>query len=252
MPIRRITSLWREWRHSPCLMRPLSALVLFLLATFSLIVVILSVPSYLIGFILAPLAQRSHWFVEFLYPLGIARWGHLLLVKWGSDTNTVTVGTSGALSKPLHSRSIEQRTEVVKGRVYIHPLPQLLDNIGYLIVCTPPPHSDAPILGLIVDCAEADSVWDQVELIRDVHYSHIKNSIAIHSILSTHKHHDHTAGNRHMIRHPIVGVTLKQIYGGAVDNVPFATQQVTNGSFISLPFVGDNDMGSLIEIECMT
>jgi hypothetical protein len=106
-------------------------------------------------------------------------------------------------------------------------------------------------LGLIVDCAEADSVWDQVELIRDVHYSHIKNSIAIHSILSTHKHHDHTAGNRHMIRHPIVGVTLKQIYGGAVDNVPFATQQVTNGSFISLPFVGDNDMGSLIEIECI-
>lgn len=183
--------------------------------------------------------------------MSIARWGHLLLVKWGSERNTVTMGTNGALSKPLHSRSVEQRIEVVKGRVYIHPLPQLLDNIGYLIVCTPPPRSDAPILGLIVDCADAESIWDQVELIRDVHYSHIRNSIAIHSILSTHKHHDHTAGNRDMIYHPTVGVTLKQIYGGAVDNVPYATQQVTNGSFISLPFVGDNDMGSLIEIECI-
>lgn len=160
---------------------------------------------------------------------------------------------------PMHSRAIEQRTEVVRGRVYIHPLPQLLDNIGYLIVCVPPKtrqkkkgSSSPPILGILVDCGDADSVADQIDLIRDVHYANIENNnIEIHSLLCTHKHHDHTAGNRGLLRNKVIAATLKSICGGAVEKVPYCNTLVADGDFIRLPSKGNNDMGALIEIECL-
>lgn len=163
----------------------------------------------------------------------------------------------GSTTLPMHSRAIEQRTEVVKGRVYIHPLPQLLDNIGYLIVCVPPKRktkrgTPAPILGVLVDCGDADSVIDQIDLIRDVHYANIENNmIEIHCLLCTHKHHDHTAGNRGLLKSKIVGDTLKNICGGAIENVPYCNTPVVDGHLIKLPSKGNNDMGALIEIECL-
>lgn len=281
-------STFREWRHSPCLMTPLSAILLFIMAILSLVLLILQLPGVLIGFFITPIAKRGNWFVEFLYPFGLAKWGHLKLMQWGSATkNGVVIGGGGddeSSGMVLHSRCIEQRTEVVKGRVYIHPLPQLLDNIGYLIVCTPPhvsvsspthiaaakkwrhtrrqdkersrqvnqqPTTQSPIVGILVDCGDAEAAIEQITLIKDVHYNDIPGSIQIQSLLSTHKHHDHTAGNKTLLKHKIIGKTLKHIYGGAVERVPFCNSYVSNGSFVTLPSVGDNDMNSLVSIECI-
>lgn len=223
--------------------------------------------------------------MEFLYPSGLARWAHLVLLKWGAQKNAVKLpsatkkkGGGGGNEKAtfLHSRAIEQRTEVVKDRVYVHPLPQLLDNIAYLIICLPPCTSSRqgpnrrsgsraktadpsiPIWAILVDCADGPSILDQIRLIRDVHYAHFsKNSFQIHAILSTHKHHDHTAGNRFFWERfgnmkqkkkqkknkngdPVVvdsanWAGMMGIVGGAVEKVPYGTIKVVNGERITLP-----------------
>lgn len=212
------------------------------------------------------------WLVEFLYPYNISRWGHLLLVKSGMRRKCgVILGDTKQTSTPLHSRSIELRIEVVKGRIFIHPLPQLLDNIGYLIVCIPPrEHSgnysnvpkhplqkkkeekkrSPPIIGILVDVGDADSVMHQVELIRDVHYANVgpNAEIEIQAVLCTHKHHDHTAGNKRLLSklasssHPKV-----RIYGGAVERVPCQTEFIADAALIDLPPL----LSDLIEIECI-
>ena len=77
---------------------------------------ILNFPSLVIGFILSPIAlSRGTWLNEFLYPLGIARWGHLLLIRLTSGS-----GSSSCKDKAnrYHSRTLEQRIEVVLGRVF--------------------------------------------------------------------------------------------------------------------------------------
>lgn len=225
---------------------------------------LLQIPGFMIGLVLGPLTSRGNWLVEFLYPYGLARWGHLKLLRWGSKTkNGVTLGDPSNQTV-LHSRCIEQRTEVVMGRVYIHPLPQLLDNIGYLIVCVPPApvtekarspkdkgKGKPAILGIIVDCGEAEAVIEQIEFIKDVHYHHYNCDIEIAAVLSTHKHHDHTAGNKGLLEHAIIGETLEKIYGGAIEKVPYCNEFVSDGTFIVLPSKGDNDMNSVISIECI-
>ena len=242
-------------------MTPLSYITIVIICVLGTITLALQAPIFLLGILLSPLTSRANWFVEFLYPSAIARWGHLTILRMGAkNRNGVSLDeNSGTL--PMHSRSIEQRVEVVKGRVYIHPLPQLLDNIGYLIVCVPPRirrsrNSDQgpppPIIGILVDCGDAESVIDQIELIRDVHYANNRNNnIEIHALLCTHKHHDHTAGNKTLLNDEVIGATLKDVYGGAIERVPFCTKPVTDGDFVELPTTGGNNMGELIEIECI-
>eukprot|EP00554_Chaetoceros_debilis_P002092 CAMPEP_0194085246 /NCGR_PEP_ID=MMETSP0149-20130528/16828_1 /TAXON_ID=122233 /ORGANISM="Chaetoceros debilis, Strain MM31A-1" /LENGTH=818 /DNA_ID=CAMNT_0038768085 /DNA_START=108 /DNA_END=2564 /DNA_ORIENTATION=- len=251
----RLSEMMREMRHSPCLMTPLSALIVFFLITLFLVSFALQMPIFFLGLIMAPLLSRSQWLVEFLYPLGIARWGHILILRWGSKGKNGVKLSESDKSMNMHSRAIEHRTEVVKGRVFIHPLPQFLDNVGYLIVCLPPKRSGsdpAPIIGILVDCGDAESVIDQVELIKDVHYANVSNNtIVIKALLCTHKHHDHTAGNKGLLEHAVIGSTLKDIYGGAIEKVPYCTKLVRNGDLIQIPHVGKNNMGDFIEIECI-
>jgi hypothetical protein len=105
---------------------------------------------------------------------------------------------------------------------------------------------------VLVDCGDADSVMDQIDLIRDVHYANIENNtIEVHCLLCTHKHHDHTGGNRGLMRSKIIAATLKNICGGAIENVPYCNTPVVDGDIIKLPSKGNNDMGALIEIECL-
>ncbi len=254
---------FREWRHSRCLMTPFSTLLILLLSIFSLLLLILQFPGFVIGLFVAPIASRGNWFVQFLYPFPIARWGHLKLLRWGSKSkNGVIVGEEDNGMR-VHSRCVESRTEVVQGRVYIHPLPQLLDNVGYLIVCVPPDPPEVsesskdekannePIIGIIVDIAETDVVLGQIEAIQQAHYADLPCEIEIHAIISTHKHHDHTAGNGPLSKHAKHGKTLKYIFGGAVEQVPFCNSHVTNGHFIPLPFVGSNDMNDVASIEAI-
>jgi len=255
------TQWWREQRHSPCVMRPTTVLIIIVIAALSLVGLVLQIPTFVLGLVLSPLMRRMPWFVEFIYPAGIARSVHIALMQWGLNSKigrgSGVKGKNGRLMPPQHSRSVEQRTEVVKGRVYVHPIPQLLDNVGYLVVCCPPPDSGDggknSILGILVDCGDAKSALAQVELIRDAHYSELpgKPKITIHSVLCTHKHHDHTAGNRHLLADKNTAATLKTIVGGAVENVPYCTHPVKNGERVKLPKSGNNDMSDLIEIECI-
>lgn len=255
----RVALFWRDIRHSPCLMTPLSFLMIFTFSALSLIGLVFQFPSFVLGLLMSPLTRRMQWLVEFIYPYSIARWGHFFLIKSGTRQKCgVILGDTKGTDTPLHSRSIEQRIEVVKGRVYIHPLPQLLDNVGYLIVCTPPimkpiggQKSLTPIIGILVDVGDADSVLHQVDLIQGVHYACVGHAqqIEIHAVLCTHKHHDHTAGNKSLI------TRLKnkiEIYGGAVERVPFQSKYVKDSSFINLPSVGNNVPSELFEIECIS
>lgn len=253
--VERLANFWRECRHSPCLMTPLSAIILLLICIFSLATLVLQFPTFIIGLFLAPLTTRVTWFVEFLYPLGLARWGHITLLRMGAKgRNGVTLNEDSKTLK-MHSRAIEQRIEVVKNRVYIHPLPQLLDNVGYLVICVPPRSSNqgSPIIGILVDCGDAASVLDQIELIRDVHYANIRhNEIQIHALLCTHKHHDHTAGNKGLLSDHKVAKTLTHVYGGAIEKVPYCNKMVIDGEYIQLPTIGQNVVSALIEIECVS
>jgi len=259
----------RELRHSKCLMTPIMAFMALIMVLLFSLGLIFQLPGFFIGLLMSPLSRRFHWFIEFLYPTGLARWIHILIMKWGSKRHnaqmSIPIATSNLsnsfsfknkLNKKIlmHSRSIEQRTEVVRNRVYIHPLPQLLDNVGYLIICLPSidrHQCNYPILGLIVDCGDATSVLSQVELIRDVHYRHKypESEMEVHALLSTHRHHDHTAGNRALLQK--CKSTLKCIYGGAVDNVPYCTRFVRNGDFLKLPCVKGNNMNRFVTMECI-
>jgi len=304
-----VREYFRELRHSQCLMAPTAALLLLLMAVLSLAILIFSIPSFIFGVLLSSLTVRGNWLVEFLYPTGLARWGHLLILRWSAKKNSVKLPLSrndkkdrkkngGVVKKrsALHSRSIEQRTEVVRDRVYVHPLPQLLDNIAYLIICLPPPISNntdddgvvlpfnprIPIWGIIVDCADGPSVLEQVALIRDVHYKPFrKNPFKIHAVLSTHKHHDHTAGNRFLwetfgnVKDTRASrkrtrnkkkrrdrdrdrdrdraqdeedidewTGMMGIVGGAVEQVPYGTVKVADGDRVALPGARKDNVAS--------
>eukprot|EP00550_Attheya_septentrionalis_P004676 CAMPEP_0198291618 /NCGR_PEP_ID=MMETSP1449-20131203/9097_1 /TAXON_ID=420275 /ORGANISM="Attheya septentrionalis, Strain CCMP2084" /LENGTH=924 /DNA_ID=CAMNT_0043990287 /DNA_START=97 /DNA_END=2871 /DNA_ORIENTATION=+ len=244
----------REFRHTPCLMNPASAMLLVVMCGLSLVGMILHLPEMLIGLLMAPVLRRGIWLVEFLYPTGIARWGHFYLLKWSDKSKNKLNPRHGIMES--HSRSIEQRTEVIKGRVYIHPIPQLLDNIGYLIVCCPPPEqrlesaNPPSTVCVLVDCGDANAALYQLRKINMTHYP--GDTLELHAVLCTHKHHDHTAGNKGLLASPKVNQTLKHIYGGVVEKVPYANRFVRNGDIIDLPKVNGNDMNDFIAIEAIS
>jgi len=254
----------REIRHNPCLMRPVTALILLSISVLMLLSLLFQFPGFLLGFLLAPLTRRSGWFIEFLYPSSLARWGHIFLLRLGARSRNASIsvqveditGKTGGLllkSVPLHSRAIEQRIEVIQGRVYIHPLPQLLDNVGYLIVGLPAsPHGSSPIIAILIDCGEADSVKNQMNLIQKLHYP--TYDLQLHLILSTHKHHDHTAGIQALVCDPKYNKHLKYVCGGAVENVPCCNYALANGDKIPITSFSKcmNDMENLVEIECIS
>jgi len=231
----------REARHNPCLMRPVSALAMLIIAVVSFITMVLYIPSFVLGFLISPLTRRTAWFIEFFYPLGLARWGHFFLVKSASRSKHSDADAG-------HSRTLEQRFEVVKGRVYIHMLPQLLDNLAYLVVCVPPSTSiSRTIVAFLVDCGDADAALDQIFKICDVHY--VDYEIDLQAVLSTHKHHDHTAGNGGLLNSDLVNV--QQVVGGAAEKVPHANTFVADGDLLTLPRVNGNDMNDVVQVEVM-
>ncbi|KAG7353800.1 hydroxyacylglutathione hydrolase [Nitzschia inconspicua] len=245
----------REFRHNPCLMRPVSLVMIVIFGAFTMITLLLQVPALVLGLVLSPILQRSSWYVEFLYPLPVGRWAHFFLMGLSSKMKLKAMDKN----RGFHSRTLEQRYEVVKDRVYIHPLPQWIDNVGYLIVCLPEPMTTStqnstirvedrkdPILALLIDCGETDAVVRAVEMIQEFHYGN--KSIQLQSILSTHKHHDHTGANEELLAHDM-GKTIRHIFGGAVERVPGCTDPLADGDVVDLPKCEGNDMNELVEIE---
>lgn len=277
----------REWRHNPCLMRPVTALLLLAVAVFWVTVTVLKFPTLVLGLLLSPLLTRFYWVIEFWYPTGIGKWLHLTVIRLAHRSSRGSNdGTSGSfdVNRGFHSRSTETRVEIVPGRVFVHPLPQLLDNLGYLVVCLPPPSpvsTDATtaaaatnqettslgeslyvdphanedratrIVAFCVDCGDSDAVAKHVQLIRQTFYN--DKPIHVQSVLSTHKHHDHTAGNYSILKHADFQnpTKVKLIFGGAVDKVPGCNYPLANGDKLPLPKAGKNNMNDVIEVEAV-
>jgi len=222
-----------------------------------------------LGYFLSPLINRTQFVIEFLYPSGLGRWIQVSISNLMARS-LFKNSRAGDKNRGFHSRSVETRIEVVPKRLYIHPLPQYLDNIGYLIVCLPEQQevtvvdstpmgnvtattkrdvSPPRIVAIIVDCGDASAVLRHLKLISDVHYQ--RKKIHVQAILSTHKHHDHTAGNRAMLRNKETAPDLKIICGGTVEKVPGCNFFVENGDLLPLPRFGGNKMDELIEIEAV-
>ena len=253
-------------------MGPVTSIGVLILSLVWVITMILSFPGFVLGILVSPLSARMNFLVEFLYPTAAGRWFHLTICRLVQSKRKPK---NNDRNYGFHSRAMETRIEVVPGRVYVHILPQLLDNLGYLVVCVPahtissdkdpsPPQTtvasnqtdmisittDPPeneIVAFVVDCGDATAVTRQLSIIRRLHYNDA--TIQIQSILSTHKHHDHTAGNNGLSNHPDVGSTIRIICGGAVERVPGCNFPVADGDRIPLPKDGNNDMNQLVEVE---
>mmetsp|Transcript_14776 Transcript_14776/g.23282 ORF Transcript_14776/g.23282 Transcript_14776/m.23282 type:complete len:778 (-) Transcript_14776:24-2357(-) len=249
-------SLVREYRHNPCLMAPLSLGMFVIFGLFMLFTLLIQVPTLVLGLVLAPILQRSSWYVQFLYPWGIARWAHLLLIR-----HAPRKGRGDDKNRGFHSRTLEQRVEVVPGRVYIHLIPQWLDNVGYLVLCLPRPRTENsgavkitvsndadPIVAFMVDCGDAVATTRAIEMIKEHHYA--KRTIQLQAILSTHKHHDHTGGNRDLLSHAL-GKDITKVYGGAVEKVPHSNALLADGDAVELPRFQSNDMNELVGLEAV-
>jgi len=301
-----ITQQLREIRHTPCIMTPLSLLILLTILLSSLITLLFTFPQLILGIILGPtILNKSNWLVEFLYKLDICRWGHVQLMniatKKGKKSSTTAVNRSGGSdTKKLtgHSSTINQRITVVPNRVYIHPIPNFMDNIVYLIVCLPPSSDTStsnrrisvqnsnnkkslPIIGILIDCGESSIILEHMEYIYTKYYAKEyptkhKLGMRLHSILCTHRHHDHTAGIGSLLSElkntiraeeerngkwkdtayawPLLEVTSGcasnktldvyqqvsnniTIVGGAVEHVPHCNLFVKNNCFVPLPCI---------------
>ncbi|KAK1748353.1 hydroxyacylglutathione hydrolase [Skeletonema marinoi] len=260
----------REYRHNRCIMAPLAYTVIIALIVTAFVGLLLALPQFLLGILLAPLLRRQKWIVQFLYQNSIARWGHINIMKVAGKKNQ---GATKSEELPGHSQTINQRITVVPGRVYIHPIPQFIDNIAYLIVSCPPREAvgKLPVLGVLVDCGEDAIVKAHLGGIYKKYYAcfYTQNKdiegIELHAILCTHRHHDHTAGVGALVKEltmkrngeskakkPILvnagrsgGDGEPKLYeenpgnvivvGGAVEQVPYCNLYVQNGCFVPLP-----------------
>lgn len=228
----------REWRHNSCLMTPMCAALLMAVIVTSLVTLICSIPQFVLGLVLGPLIQRSNWLVEFLYPIGFVGRAHLWLVQF------VQRRQGGGLTSPApHSMAMEQRFQVLPGKVYVHSIPLLLDNLAYLIVFCSPKDNNS-LIGYIIDCGHAEEIRRAIDRVRFFHYK--GRPIIIQAILSTHKHHDHTGGNQQLLQ-KCYPDTIRHIYGGSVERVPMCTDKVKNGDRIPVP----KELQDCCEIEVM-
>lgn len=218
-------SYWSEWRHSPCLMTPLTTLLSLIIMVLGLLYLIFSLPQLLIGAILGIFLKRGNLLVEFLYPTNLGKWGHLFLLRLGMKRSKT--GT--------HSRCSDFRVELCDG-VYVHCIPQLTDNMAYGILF----EDEFDVKAMIVDVADPKDLKRQLDLMSVIHYE--KKKITIQAVLSTHKHHDHTAGNGSMKSMPI--------YGGAIEKVPYCTHYLKNGDYVKLP-VTSNGCNNDVQIEAI-
>ena len=289
--------LLRELRHNPCFMRPITTIVILTIALFWIILSVLRLPTLLLGLVLSPLLHKFYWVVEFWYPTGLGKQLHFWMIRLSGGGRKSPMDAN----RGYHSRCIETRIELIPQRVYIHPLPQFMDNLGYVVICLPPPATSfsspppaaaattAPskevtphgstlfvdphanddddmnvgsttnIVALVVDCGDAKVILQQIDMIRELFYHNAP--IYIQSILSTHKHHDHTAGNLELMNtvssddstNPIYGSygPIRLIFGGAADRVPGCNYPLANGDRLPLPKAGRNDMNDCIEIEAI-
>jgi hypothetical protein len=135
--------LLRELRHNPCFMRPMTTFVILIIVISWILMTALRLPTMVLGILLSPLLNKFYWVVEFWYPTGLGKQLHFWMIRLssgGSRKRTSHTGDANLdANRGYHSRCIETRIELIPQRVYIHPLPQFMDNLGYVVICLPPP-----------------------------------------------------------------------------------------------------------------
>jgi hydroxyacylglutathione hydrolase len=96
------------------------------------------------------------------------------------------------------------------------PVPQLTDNYAYLVA------DDASREATVIDCAEADTVLDEVK----------RRGLKLVAVLSTHWHGDHTGGNTALAA-KVAGI---RIYGARAEGgrIPALTDPVDDGDTIQV------------------
>ena len=86
-------------------------------------------------YLLSPLVGRLnvYWYQiywwNFLYPSTIAKYGHLLLIRFQQSKTSTKTGESSYKSLGLYSRTLEQRVVAVPDEIYIHLLPHAVGPV---------------------------------------------------------------------------------------------------------------------------
>lgn len=108
--------------------------------------------------------------------------------------------------------------------VNVHIIPQLSDNYGYIV------HHHPSNRAFVVDVAEARKVLDHVNDLGIPHHNV--------SVLTTHKHGDHSGGNI-----DLSGIIPNlRVYGGEKDPIPACTNPVKDGDKIPFGASGESDL----------
>lgn len=103
----------------------------------------------------------------------------------------------------------------------VHTLPVLKDNFSYII------HDHETDTAAVVDVSEVKPVVEYLTTLKIISGDAPSSSSNLKfSVLTTHKHWDHSGGNKDLVAQ--FGSSLK-IFGGAKDNVPHATNPVNDG-----------------------
>jgi glyoxylase-like metal-dependent hydrolase (beta-lactamase superfamily II) len=105
-------------------------------------------------------------------------------------------------------------------RCSIHIVAGLLDNYSYILVDRT---SEDILKCCVVDPGDADAVLEALAELREQHYDRTSTGVRVESILVTHKHWDHQAGVRKLIR--IENIT--KVFAGQNEPVKGVTHKLT-------------------------
>ncbi|XP_063964302.1 probable hydrolase PNKD isoform X3 [Lytechinus pictus] len=106
--------------------------------------------------------------------------------------------------------SLVEQTEI--NGVIILPIPYLKDNYAYLII------DKRSNVAVVIDPGDAEAVQKVIE----------EQNVQLTAILTTHKHWDHSGGNRKLKS----SYSNLSVYGGERDGVPGATHKLKDGECI--------------------
>lgn len=144
--------------------------------------------------------------------------------------------TFPVIGKYFHSKTMQkfankQHSKVVSQQLpgaTIYTIPFMSDNFAYLVKCNKTKQA------AIVDCGDAKAVLNCLKTIRE------EDEFTLHTILCTHKHHDHCGGNSELLASV---ASIKTVVSGEMEhNCEASNFKVKDGQSI---YVGE------VEVKCL-
>lgn len=258
----------------------LSFLLLALILPFLFILGIFKLVCWAIGFLVEAAVQLVLLlFVRYIYIFPIGRLHTWALRKCQNGKFHSKLGRTDVLADSYHSVSIHVIPCLVDNYAYLiinhglpgNPVSQPLQLAEYRVLTDPdtirlasapsasmaysPQASNDPAItaaqhpsqaelhAVIVDVGDSDAVFKGMYEISHLHYG--GRPIRLESILTTHHHWDHQAGNRAVVEK----VPRLRVYGGRLDpRIDCLTDKVQNGSVITIGPVTGEDPGVAIHV----